>query len=142
MRIKKTSQGVAQGYSVNGAYSESQSQAYSCDFVNNSVIESGSNTYGDYIKYIDGTLICYGTVELASTTFTTWGNMYAQAFQIDQPFPYAFIENPTLLMTPVNLGAVYETASDGTTFKRFSLMRATNTTNGFYGRYIAIGKWK
>ena len=34
MRIKKTSQAVAQGYSVNGAYSESQSQAYSCDYVN------------------------------------------------------------------------------------------------------------
>lgn len=35
MRIKKVSQAVISDYQVNGTYSTSQSQAYSCNYVNN-----------------------------------------------------------------------------------------------------------
>lgn len=126
---------------ITNGYSTSETIGYSCAY-SNSIVESGSNTYGDYVKYIDGTLICYGSVELASTSFSTWGNMYGGSFTINQLFPYAFINNPILVMTPINLGAVYETSCNATTFKTFSLLRPTNTTGGFYGKYIAIGKWK
>lgn len=46
MRIKKVSQGVSQDYSVNGTYNTSQSQAYSCKYINDTlgkeVIYSGA----------------------------------------------------------------------------------------------------
>lgn len=46
MRIKKVSQAVSQDYSVNGTYNTSQSQAYSCKYINDTlgkeVIYSGA----------------------------------------------------------------------------------------------------
>lgn len=129
---------------ITNEYSTSTGLGYSANYVNNNVgvVDSGSNENGNYIKYADGTMICYGTIELASTSFSSWGSIYGGNFTINQPFAQSFIANPILNITPVNIGAIYESSSNATMITKFSLMRPTNTTSAFYGIYIAIGKWK
>lgn len=39
--------------------------------------EHGSNTNGDYIKFVDGTLICWKQKSFSNVAITTaWGNVY------------------------------------------------------------------
>lgn len=38
----------------------SDKDTYSCNYING-IIESGSNSNGNWIKFSDGTMICYGT---------------------------------------------------------------------------------
>lgn len=42
----------------------------------NGIVESGSNTNGDYVKYADGTMICWKQVSGTINITTTWGEGY------------------------------------------------------------------
>ena len=65
MKIKKVAQAVAQDYSVNGAYNTSQSQAYSCAYVNTITPTNnyGTSSVNGYTQaYVNG-LNTYPTTE-------------------------------------------------------------------------------
>lgn len=55
------------------------------------IIESGSNEDGSYVKYSDGTLICYNNYFSCS----------ANSVNIHLKFPFPFKENPTIVLTNV-----------------------------------------
>lgn len=57
MRIKKTFQGSLPENTVVNTQSNSQVNAYSCNYLNNKIISESGN---DYIRYSDGTQICWG----------------------------------------------------------------------------------
>lgn len=147
MRIKKVSQAVATDYQVNGTYSTSQSQAYSCDYVN-TIVESGSNQYGTWIKYIDGTMICCGKQQHTSARNTSWGSLYVTSKITGASYPMTFTSIKSVALTPeVNSNSVWLITSDeGTTSKlpNFYLTSATSTSSSstYYINYIAIGTWK
>ena len=112
MRIRKTSQYVEGGISI----------------------ETGSNANGSYIKYSNGTLICYGT----ATTSDAW---------VSVNFPVTFIANPTVT-TGGNSGTaetttimIIKTANIGTSSFRTCRIVGSNYDAGKVD-WIAIGKWK
>ena len=43
------------------------------------IIESGSNSNGSYIKFADGTMICYKEIQVTSNITNSWGNLYESA---------------------------------------------------------------
>ena len=43
--------------------------------INSTVVESGSNANGEYIKYADGTMICTKKVTGQAKITATWGNL-------------------------------------------------------------------
>ncbi len=122
--------------------------------INNSpIIESGSNDNGNWIKYMDGTMICWGNYNIGNTT--TGGNKDGELYYVDiglqRNFPQSFIKKPNLkLEVFTNSGASlhyiwvvqrYNTASL-TNFSNYRIYSPTNTTLNFSIEYIAIGRWK
>lgn len=102
-------------------------------------VESGSNDNGDYVKFSDGTLICYGTNNGVDGSYR----------QIT--FPVSFLANPKVNVNTivfdnnyVHLAQVYNINTTGC---RVSV-RYTGSSGGTWGTgsnefdWIAIGKWK
>ena len=59
MLIRKTQQpSTYPENQIHDAYSTSVTDTYSCNYINEKVIEESGN---NYVKYGDGTLICWGT---------------------------------------------------------------------------------
>lgn len=114
----------------------------------NEVIETGSNTNGEYIKYKDGTLICYGKANItAPVTYSDWYGFCRLADERTTTLPYTFINTD------------YNVISTSYSFGYFSMILRSKTTTSFNFRacthksesynpgagsfdYIAIGKWK
>ena len=110
------------------------------------IIERGSNSNGSYIKFGDGTLICYGTsgnilVDTAYGAGFFSGNAYFQA-----TFPCAFISNPKFYGTPIQtLGAWYWLSATGSAgLLNGPPVRAFGFANGYTCQceWLAVGRWK
>jgi hypothetical protein len=91
--------------------------------------ESGSNSNGRYIKYSDGTMICYSSITVGAGITAV------------VPFPASYLSTPICTGTPgVNSGSAVT----------FRTLPYNQTITGFtiYGagspliQWIAIGKWK
>lgn len=69
MRIRKTQQPAEYPKNqIHDAYNMSTTDTYSCNYINNITIEeSGDN----YVKYGNGTMECWGTVDFGSINGTT-----------------------------------------------------------------------
>ena len=114
---------------------------YSANTIDN-LVTTTTNGNGKAIKFPDGTMICRGTITISSTTFNAWGQMYGGTFIVNQAFPEAFIETPTINLTPHNLGAIYERQITTSQITSVSIMRPTASTGLATIDYIAIGRWK
>lgn len=99
--------------------------------------ESGGNTYNAYIKFKDGTMICYGSVTCP-----------ASQNYIGKEFPLAFTDIPMICLTNNYNNSQKIIASVGsTTNSKFDVYPIDIVTNNCPTvssviRYIAIGKWK
>lgn len=114
----------------------------------NSIIESGSNSNGEYIKYSDGTMICTKKVSFANVVIDkTWGSVYETSSTFDfGNYAQAFIEIPRVSID----------LSDGSTCFCETFLERTKTAIGSTWLWkptteaggtmtfdiIAIGKWK
>ena len=109
--------------------------------LNNSLLNSGSG----YIKLPDGTMICYGSFQTPTSNFSTWGSMYACAYQLDISFPQSFIDVPSLHANcPVNQsGVVINALCTKDKITQVGIMRQTTATGMSNSiNYIAVGRWK
>ena len=119
----------------------------------NSVVESGNNTNGNYVKYIDGTMICWQRKSVSIAVSTAEGNLFKSAdIQLDN-FPVEFYSVPTVNFTFTNntwtllgIGRGSTDSSTSTTNPgKVFIYRSTSTGSGFVTLYInviAIGRWK
>lgn len=141
---------------VNSLDGNETNKAPSVNIVNNAlsnIIESGSNDNGEWIKYGDGTMICYGTWSIGP--FTTGGNsigsLYYGDINVWHSFPKEFISKPIVSFD------IYDTRSSFTgsiwlqkklttvetaRFGNVRVLSATNTTLNIAIDFIAIGRWK
>lgn len=115
----------------------------------NSIIDSGTG----YIKYSDGTMICYGNVEGTTSQYNQWeaGLVFTNAINFSN-FPVAFISTPvvSINMNEVQGGDIawvmpgFQGNNTSTTNAgSFSLCRPSSFNNFHYDvDYVAIGKWK
>lgn len=60
------------------------------------IIESGSNDNGSYVKFEDGTMIAYMTVEGTTNISTAWGSLYVSPTITLPDFPVPFIKRPII----------------------------------------------
>ena len=125
---------------------------YSCDYINNtinSIIESGSNENGNWIKYSDGTMICTKKHTGTATVNITLGSIFYNGYYaMAGDLPQNFIEAPYYYATNVEseweiwrLQTKPVTTSKWAT--RVDLMSATSQSDKpITINMIAIGKWK
>lgn len=110
-------------------------------------IESGNNANGSYVKYSDGTMICYNTKQYTNIPINAaYGALYESAIITLDNFPVAFIDIP-IVTTSINRGTTVwvealpnlSATGLGTTW----FMKPTSSTgSNFWFSYIAIGRWK
>ena len=120
----------------------------------NSVVESGSNNNGSWIKFADGTLICKFTQIINVAVTNAWGSLYGGKFSVHD-YPQEFIDIPEASITLVanndgnyggwigNNGGTDDIRPTKKNIGEFVMLRPTTTSNGIYKvQVIAIGKWK
>lgn len=121
----------------------SDTDTYSCNYING-IIESGSNSNGNYTKYADGTLICYGIKDLQSSSWGDWGTWKSQNFANAITFPQTFY---SIIMALVqNNGStsfnVHQVSFDTSGITNIGLNRPTDVGGTLTVGWFAIGKWK
>ena len=146
MRIKKVSKTTATSAQVIDGYSESTTDAYSCNYINK-IIESGSNANGSYIKYFDGTMIVRQRKSVSTTIDGSWGSLFNSPNISLDNYPVEFTELPSVSMfAEGSSSAMIMNAGNGTMIKPppINLIRGEKitTSTNFTVNVTAIGKWK
>ena len=110
-----------------------------------SIVEKGSNSNGSYIKYSDGTMICYGNPSGTSNNTDWWSFCNRTDEHIVVNFPQKFADTPNVTVAPDNYSGVF-TIMIGKrlpTYFTFTGLRAKNNSGtGWSFGYQAIGRWK
>lgn len=114
----------------------------------NSIIESGSNSNGNWIKYSDGTMICTNKIKFTNVVIkTAWGVVYNTASTLNfGDYAQEFIEIPNVSITLADGATCFCTSFSGRTKKSIGstwLWKPVVEENGTMTfDIIAIGKWK
>ena len=109
------------------------------------IVESGSNSNGNYVKYYDGTMICTKKVSFNHTFTEPWGALFTTSLIDLGDYAQPFLEVPTVNASIMSNYSCfiqrigdYSATKVGTTY----LSRPVNTNALGYIAIIAIGKWK
>lgn len=105
---------------------------------------SGSNDNGSWIKYADGTMICYG-IFTGTLTTAAWGTIADGNLSGTFTFPQSFINVP--IITAVDCSGysfmITQIISTQTGVSKITLARSNAVSNvNVSVSYIAIGRWK
>ena len=111
------------------------------------IIEAGANSNGWYVKYADGTMVCWDGEKQHNVTYQQWASMdgrYIYATGLIY-FPVAFASPPSVCFAGGSNAHTYgfmsthsvSSASVGGLVLTFVLDLSNCTMN-----YVAIGRWK
>ena len=144
MIIRKTQQpSDYPSNSISNVKTTGTTNTYSCDYING-IVESGSNETGNWIKFVDGTMICNCSVTRNITNTTPWNNLYIGDIQ-NIPFPQQFTELYTCNVDLYTARNVWKMSGGIPTISGTSSMYSVSPES-FTGDMricvIAIGKWK
>lgn len=106
-------------------------------------IESGSNANGSYVKYSDGTMICYNLYSnTLNITSQYEGIYYANTGAIT--FPVEFYDTPLLFATTNLAGGGYTFYGNytKTSFSGFAWKIQSASNYSVRVNWLAIGRWK
>ena len=148
MRIKKVTQTTPTPAQIINSYSESTTDGYSANYINNvGIVESGSNANGHYIKFGDGTMICSQQFSLTTTITNSWGNLYSCSAQTPPNYPVTFTEVYSKnICVSEGKSALVISWQGGTlsNFGQFVLLRSASSSNNdtYIVNITTIGKWK
>lgn len=121
-------------------------EAIQANFTAIGEIEKGTNANGTYIKFPDGTMICYGRVSISSLAIKSpWGASYLSP-ALSVTFPATFVEAP-----PAIAPNMENTTGDIATW--YNVLASKNSFDGYFGSavsrtfactlsWMAIGRWK
>lgn len=107
------------------------------------IIDSGNNENGNWVKFSDGTMICYAKIT-ATISSSYQGTYYAGGWH----FPLAFIEIPVVLFSaktyPYGLVALDDFSASATGNFTIQSVSTTPTLNSSTITFsmCAIGRWK
>ena len=113
-------------------------------------IEHGSNSNGKYVKFPDGTLICWVEHKATLTINTAWGGVYeSPAQQSLGAWPHAFNTIPNVLAYPLRysgtVSAFLEQITDTSTTSvgnSYYWCPKTQTNIPVGATIVGIGTWK
>lgn len=108
--------------------------------ISNAIEDSGTG----YIKFIDGTMICYGSISGTSSLSDYWGQFKRSDENLAFNFPQSFISVPIVSLTVDDNASCSIVKNTSTTSQgRFTILKPSSVSNTTYAfDYIAIGKWK
>lgn len=111
------------------------------------IIESGSNANGNFVKYSDGTMVCYGTVYTTNPTHNDWYGFCRISNEFTFSLAKAFKDNNySLTISSTTYGYFSTIITSITTnsfgFRAFTHNQDAYTPNNGVFNYIAIGKWE
>lgn len=114
------------------------------------IIESGSNEFGDWIKYSNGAMICTRSIEVEMPCTRAWGSLFCGIDSTVYDFPQVFKNPPRLYLFAYQrlnssfwLSNYYNTIITKTGFYNYSILRPTSADNvALTLNVLAIGKWK
>ncbi len=119
--------------------------AHKAESASKHITESGSNSNGRYIKFDDGTMICYSNRVCSTPPNSPRGALYSTESE-DWTFPSTFISTPSFFINEVSgLGSCWgalgirATTTIGTSFRLF---RTSSDTKILTAGLYAIGRWK
>lgn len=106
--------------------------------------ESGTTSTGNWVRFNDGTQICYANMITSSRAMTAWSSMYYADITLNRAFPKAFSSPPSITATVYNSPGAYVgmISRDASKIQVLSLVRPVATTSSYSVSYIAIGRWK
>ena len=110
------------------------------------VTVSGQNANGFYIKFADGTLICYGRKPLNTLAMTwAWGAFYTSA-DITTSYPVSFVGQPASVSvnmenTTADIAVWLNGLSSNTSFTGYFSRGQSGTFNCTMA-WMAVGRWK
>ncbi|RVD76883.1 hypothetical protein [Pseudomonas koreensis] len=110
------------------------------------IIERGSNASGEYVRYADGTQICWKRVGTTSVNAASGALFLSNAVGAGS-YPMAFISIPTVTaMACVSgyqwaLWAANATEPTATAWGSYYAVAAASTTQGALLNIIAVGRW-
>lgn len=115
-----------------------------------SIVESGTNSYGSWIKYYDGTMICTRKIEMTISCNQQWDSLYYGTDTNQWNFPQTFIAPPTMSIKCIKTGSGSFFAGEYTGleignsyFKNIDIKRPNSFNNIEVAVHvIAIGRWK
>lgn len=111
------------------------------------IIERGQNTNGTYIKFYDGTMICFKTITISVEVRTASGSLYVGSSSLGaMPASFSGVPNIQVSINNTNSAGWIEQIRDSTAsnFGNVRLMRSTQTDVGGYPytfKCLAIGNW-
>lgn len=118
----------------------------------NSIVESGSNSNGSWIKYADGTIEEWGAYSINSSdvTWTALGNLfYSNSFSRYLPAKLININNVNTSNNVSSRSANYDWVcrnavgeNETNTFLSFNLLSVTNSSRNITIYWNVKGKWK
>ena len=106
----------------------------------NSIVESGTN----YVKYSDGTLICYESNTNDATENADYWSWCRRIDHWNVTFPVEFISPPSVTVSG-SYQAIISVVTSGLSKTGVTITLLTNSTSSSSScirNYIAIGKWK
>lgn len=113
-------------------------------------VESGSNANGTYIKYSDGTMVCYGSTASVPINLPYNTHFYRN---LDHYYPVVFISRPIVSLRPVRTAGtdlvMIASSLEETTYTRKGVERfntyflcSNDAGSSCRADFIAIGRWK
>ena len=111
--------------------------------------ETGNNSNGSYIKYDDGTMICYGNYSMSTTCSTALTNggyrNSGGSTSLRVTYPQEFISAPSVTTTTTSLNCIgCKPDSPSTTYftALFVTINSESSATTKTANYVAIGRWK
>ena len=116
----------------------------------NSIVESGSNSNGEWIKYASGKMICTRSIDVEIPCDKSWGTLFygfdSNVYNFSQTFktpPLLYLFAYQRLDSSFWLSNYYNTIITTTGFYNYAIMRPTSANNVAYTlNVLAIGRWK
>lgn len=113
----------------------------------NSIVESGSNENGEYIKFANGTMICKNTQRIVGITTSNSSSSVVpkSAEQTGFTFPIEFIDRPIVLMNACRASAWigYSWVATTSTTQNYCIYTNVPVSDYYMDiQYVAFGRWK
>lgn len=108
-------------------------------------LESGSNENGSWVKFADGTMICYKDHDFGNQSFSSaWGSLYETNALSLGDFPVPFVGNYPGVQIMARGPYFIERRSSAslTSWGQFWAVRADNQSQSLSVSCMAIGRWK
>lgn len=110
------------------------------------IIERGSNANGEFIKYADGTLICWRNDTATVAMTSAYGAVFNGPSFASVNYPHAFTSMPVVTQTVSGSSGVTWLASNGTSSTTqwvgmFPLSAVSQTSVSLTIHRMAIGRW-